>query len=989
MADNINLATFQFDTAKLETSLAELQATMFKLRKEQESYTAQSREAQKEINQITKVQAMLIKSGQAQGAAYAENEKRLKELNAVQLTAYKGQQESINQMGRLRSEISQTNNQLKAYMDTEAKQISLVEATNKALTTEVNNINQARANNTELLRVRNQLNPKIAEEAKLISDLNNRLDSNNAFIKANASAYEKQKIGIGDYATGVKEGILQTGLFGGKLQEVTQVFNSFAPVFNTLNQDIKNTLNNMNVFGAAAQESGAKTDGAAAATKQLSIGQKGLAAATNIATGATRIFTLALAATGIGLIIAAVVLLIGYFRTFDPVVDKLEQAFAAVGAAVRVLQQAMVAVFSSFKNFSKFLVDPIGSLKSLGNEMATAAKEAANLKEAQQELADAQRAQSVLNKQQEGEINRLMLQSKDRSKSEQERIDLLNKAEKINQENFKTNQILSQKQTDQAIEAARIAGDLTDKEIANLKRRGTAYAIELLNLGKITEDEVKLIEDAENNKLEIYNRSTQEQEKIINRRNAQIEAQEAAAKKAAEEAKRREQEAIEAAKKKADEAIKAMQTELDFYLESQGDRKKSMAEQLNIDKETMKQALAINKAEFDAKKKTKREFELANLEIQNEFAAKQVEATIANADIEFELFKLHNQRKIDENKFFSEQLYTQELERINRVAEAEAAQQTLAFSQGLINAEEYGLAIAQIDENQRLANEEAEKTRIQAKKDQQAADVAIQDQLNAEKFDYDLGLQMERFNRQYALEKEAAMKAGADMVAFEQAQAKKKKDIEFQVQQNKLNLASQTFGSLSALLGEESQAGKAFAIAQATIDTYSSAVAAYKAMSGITIVGPILGGIAAAAAVSSGLATVKKISSTKEPQKPQKPSYASGAIGIQGPGSGTSDSISARLSAGESVINAASTSMFPNLLAEINKAGGGVGLNGETASGSAFIQNDITAQANNTQMAELIADAVMLGAEKGTAQGSERGLTNLSDNRKVMNDAKF
>jgi len=44
---------------------------------------------------------------------------------------------------------------------------------------------------------------------------------------------------------------------------------------------------------------------------------------------------------------------------------------------------------------------------------------------------------------------------------------------------------------------------------------------------------------------------------------------------------------------------------------------------------------------------------------------------------------------------------------------------------------------------------------------------------------------------------------------------------------------------------------------------------------------------------------------------------------IGGMGTGTSDSVSARLSKGESVINARSTRMFKPILSAINEAGGG------------------------------------------------------------------
>ena len=55
------------------------------------------------------------------------------------------------------------------------------------------------------------------------------------------------------------------------------------------------------------------------------------------------------------------------------------------------------------------------------------------------------------------------------------------------------------------------------------------------------------------------------------------------------------------------------------------------------------------------------------------------------------------------------------------------------------------------------------------------------------------------------------------------------------------------------------------------------------------------------------------------------PTYATGGL-VNGPGSSTSDSINARLSNGESVINAKSTSMFAPMLSAINQAGGGVAI---------------------------------------------------------------
>jgi hypothetical protein len=97
---------------------------------------------------------------------------------------------------------------------------------------------------------------------------------------------------------------------------------------------------------------------------------------------------------------------------------------------------------------------------------------------------------------------------------------------------------------------------------------------------------------------------------------------------------------------------------------------------------------------------------------------------------------------------------------------------------------------------------------------------------------------------------------------------KKNLDQEFRweemTQKQKLGLASSTAGNLAKILGEESAAGKAFAITQATIDTYQGATAAYASMAKVPVVGPALGAAAAGAAIAAGLANVKAIMSAND-----------------------------------------------------------------------------------------------------------------------------
>ena len=134
-----------------------------------------------------------------------------------------------------------------------------------------------------------------------------------------------------------------------------------------------------------------------------------------------------------------------------------------------------------------------------------------------------------------------------------------------------------------------------------------------------------------------------------------------------------------------------------------------------------------------------------------------------------------------------------------------------------------------------------------------------------------------------------------------------------------VGMATQSLGQIKGLFGEQSAAGKAAGIIDATINTY---VGASKAIAQGGVIGPIL----AATTIASGLATVGKIAGLPAPE------FAQGGI-VGGFGTGTSDSVTAKLSKGESVINEKSTRMFKPLLSTINEAGGGRAFAGNEGSG--------------------------------------------------------
>ena len=100
--------------------------------------------------------------------------------------------------------------------------------------------------------------------------------------------------------------------------------------------------------------------------------------------------------------------------------------------------------------------------------------------------------------------------------------------------------------------------------------------------------------------------------------------------------------------------------------------------------------------------------------------------------------------------------------------------------------------------------------------------------------------------------------------------AKQKEGISRELGRQQRDIVANTLGAVSGLIGEETKAGKALAVGQALINTYSAAAAALAPPP--LGAGPIFGPIAAIGAVASGMASVKRILSTKLPDSPDVPS---------------------------------------------------------------------------------------------------------------------
>ena len=154
------------------------------------------------------------------------------------------------------------------------------------------------------------------------------------------------------------------------------------------------------------------------------------------------------------------------------------------------------------------------------------------------------------------------------------------------------------------------------------------------------------------------------------------------------------------------------------------------------------------------------------------------------------------------------------------------------------------------------------------------------------------------------------------------AQKKKLNDYEVQQEQAKLQAISTITGSLSSLFDTLGENNRAFAILSKTLALAEIAINTGKAIAAGTAQAMSVPFPANLVAIATTIATVMaNITTAINTVKSAK--FATGGL-VTGPGTGTSDSIPAMLSNGESVMTARTTSMFAPILSSFNQMGGGV-----------------------------------------------------------------
>ena len=623
--------------------------------------------------------------------------------------------------------------------------------------------------------------------------------------------------------------------------------------------------------------------------------EKAAAAGTALLNGINKALNITLTANPIGLIVTALgLLVVGIAMAINPIKKFIAQ--------FDFLNEAINTVLDTMRNVASFLT---GGLI----DDASTAKTRDNADKTIESLDD---VGSAANKQIAESKRRLALMQAQGATEEQ----LLEQKKKINREEVAS----KQEAINALLKLQKIDGELSDEQ----KKK-------LVELQEAVKD---LNNDARVAQAEFEKKKADDAKKA--QEDAASKAKDAA-KAAADKAKERREKALEAQK---DALQKIKDLENSFYLDSIKDQEKRAQEELRIQQETADKSIQVQIDALDKKKNLTKE-------------EKALRETL-----------VAQQKALDEKQAQDTQKLLDEQAKARAEKEKEYQANLLALK------DEYTLASIEneIDRGKKeleiqLANQIAEINQRQLTEEQKAQLIEAVTKINNEKVaaiekenaqgiaDFKFSLVEEGFQKQLMtveLEKEAKLKqiedlklseedAAAARVEIERQAADSKKAINDAVLNAQLSATAGTLSAAASLFGENTLAYKALKIAETSITTYQSATSAYASTVGIPVVGPVLAPIAAGVAVASGLASIAKIAGVQVP-KPQVGGGGGGAAGgpskfamgglVVGPGSGTSDSIPAMLSAGESVINARSTEMFGGIISTINQMGGGSAIPG-------------------------------------------------------------
>lgn len=194
-------------------------------------------------------------------------------------------------------------------------------------------------------------------------------------------------------------------------------------------------------------------------------------------------------------------------------------------------------------------------------------------------------------------------------------------------------------------------------------------------------------------------------------------------------------------------------------------------------------------------------------------------------------------------------------------------------------------------------------------------------------------------------------------------------DKEVEIEQVKFQAIETITSGLSSAFETLGENNKTFAILSKTLALAEIAINTGKALAAGIAQAQSVPFPANLAAIATTVATIlSNIAVATKTVKSAK--FATGGL-VTGPGTGTSDSIPAQLSNGESVMTARATSMFAPLLSSFNQMGGGVPIN-------------VTQTSSQALGEDMLARAVAKGVQSMRPVVSVEEITSVSNRVKVL-----
>jgi hypothetical protein len=261
---------------------------------------------------------------------------------------------------------------------------------------------------------------------------------------------------VGNYTNSILEAVDKTGLFGTSLGTVKEAFNavrsgaaSASDGIKKFKEGVSQSVSIVTEWAQSGRVAGEVTD-----TSTAQVGKLGgaLDGAGKSGVSAGNAIKGALASTGIGLLVIVLASVINYLRQVEPVVEKVEQIFAGLGATVTAIGQTFFELGKIIFNAGSFLVDfvlnPMEAISNISldgifdgflgaaKNITTAGVAAANLVKQTQELEDAERLTrlEISKNNIVAEKNRAL--SEDRTRSAKERLGFLQLAQDAEKKNL-------------------------------------------------------------------------------------------------------------------------------------------------------------------------------------------------------------------------------------------------------------------------------------------------------------------------------------------------------------------------------------------------------------------------------------------------------------------------------------------------------------------------------------------------------------------------